>query len=307
MRALTADTIFPKPLLPGDVIGIAAPAGAFDDQRFQDGINILKKMGFEVAIPEMIFAKKRYLAGTDENRADVLNRLFADPSIQAIMCARGGFGSMRLLPFVDFDIIRQNPKFFAGFSDISALLNVIFEKTRLVTFHAPVVTSLANAHTKTTLSLTAGFAGKKTALQLAAPITIANGKAAGIVRGGNLASLCQLIGTPFQPNFTDSLLFFEDTNEAPYRIDRMLTQMRLAGCLDAIAGVLLGRFDQCGQVETVYEVIKEQFADHVPILAGLDVGHAEINLTLPLGMTAVMDADAGLLTYQESIARSEES
>ncbi len=295
---LPASTTVSKPLFPGDVIGIAAPAGAFDEQRFQTGVKVLEKMGFKVIIPESVFAKKRYLAGADEDRAKVLNQLFADPSIQGIMCARGGFGSMRLLPFVDFDTISHNPKVFAGFSDISALLNVIFEKTGLITFHAPVVTSLADADSNTTAALAAALTGQNIRLQPAAPVTITGGQAEGPVQGGNLTALCQLAGTPFQPDFNDSLLFLEDTNEAPYRIDRMLTQMRQAGCLDNVTGVLLGRFDQCGNIETVYEIVKEHFADNLPILAGLDAGHAGVNLTLPLGMTATMDADAGVLSYQ---------
>ena len=292
--------IKPAPLKPGDIIGIAAPAGSFDRELLRRGVKTIAEMGFKVVLPPEVLDQKRYLAGSDETRAAVLNSLFADKTIQAIFCARGGFGSARLLDLLDFEIIGSNPKIFAGFSDVSALLAAVFEQTGLITFHAPVVTSLADADQESRDSLALALTScTKISIRPTRPITVSSGSASGLVRGGNLASLCQLVGTPWQPDFRESLLFLEETNEAPYRIDRMLTQLRLAGCLAEIRGVLLGRFDNCGQSDVIHEIVTEHFLDHGPILAGLEIGHNGTNQTLPLGLEAVLDADQGTLLYQE--------
>ena len=290
--------IVPAGLNPGDAVGIAAPAGAFDPERFDQGVRVIESLGFTPVIPEAVFERKRYLAGSDARRADLLNRLFRDESVKAIMCARGGFGSLNILSRLDFQAIGENPKIFAGFSDISVLLSVIFEKTGLVTFHAPVVTSLAEAGERTKKALVAAFTNPQAmTLSVEAGVTVAPGRADGVVRGGNLASLCQMTGTPYQPDFRGSLLLLEDVNEAPYRIDRMLSQMRLAGCLDDVAGVMLGGFDRCGDTDEIHDIVKSRFPSGIPILGGLPVGHDGENLALPLGLTATLDADRHLLQY----------
>ncbi len=291
--------ILPAPLTPGATIAVAAPAGAFDRPRFERGLAVLQALGFRTVIPDGLFEQQRYLAGTDAHRADLLNRLFSDESVQAIMCARGGFGSLKTLSRLDFDLIRENPKIFGGFSDISVLLSVIFEKTGLITFHAPVITALAEAGEKTTAAMTAVFTSTEAiVIRASAAGPVRPGRAEGVVRGGNLASLCQLTGTPYQPDFRGSLLLLEDINEAPYRIDRMLSQMRLAGCLEGVTGVLLGSFDRCGDIDEIHEIVRHCFSSGVPILGGLPVGHNGDNLTLPLGLPAALDADNGLLQYR---------
>ncbi len=294
-------TLLPRPLAPGDTIGVAAPAGTFAAQRFQAGLDVLDKLGFTVAVPKPVYNKKRYLAGSDADRAAVVNRLFADPSVRAIFCARGGFGAMRLLPLLNFSVIRKNPKILAGFSDISILLTVIAKKTGLVTFHAPVVTSLAEADAPTLTALMSVLTSRQ-ALRLKPekPLIVRGGQAEGVVLGGNLASICHLIGTPYQPNFDGSLLFLEETGEAAYRIDRMLTQMRLSGCLEKVAGLLLGRFDRCGPNEVIYEIVQEHVSGSIPILGGLDIGHNGLNLTLPVGLRATVNTAQGVLAYHES-------
>ncbi len=290
--------VVPGALKPGDTIGIVAPASTFDPERFEQGIAVLESLGFKTAIPEGLFEKERYLAGSDAHRADMLNRMFADKAVKAIMCARGGFGSLRILSRLDFSAIGENPKIFAGFSDITVLLSVIFEKTGLVTYHAPVITALADAGRNTAKGLVAAvMSSKALTVKAEAGVALVPGQARGVVRGGNLASLCQMMGTPYQPDFSDSLLLLEDINEAPYRIDRMLSQMRLAGCLDGVAGVMLGRFDRCGETRTINRIVENSFPSGVPILGGLPVGHNGDNLTLPLGLTATLDADNGLLQY----------
>jgi muramoyltetrapeptide carboxypeptidase len=243
-----------------------------------------------------------YLAGSDDHRAQLVNQLFADNSVDAIICARGGYGSLRILPLLDYDVIAKNPKVFIGFSDITALLIVLFARCGLVTFHGPVVTSLADAHELTVSSLfqTITSDGK---LEIEVPngITISPGTGSGILAGGNLATLCHLVGTPYAPDFTKKILFLEDRAEAPYKIDRMLMQMKHADCFEGIAGIVLGSFEECGPVEDILTIIKDVLGDfQVPILAGLTAGHGQFNFTLPMGVEATLDADRHLLAYHRA-------
>jgi len=292
----------PARLSPGDTIGIAAPAGPFDHQTFERGVRVLKDMGFEVFVPPGLIEASGYLAGPDLHRAEFVNQLFADSSIDAIICARGGYGSLRILPLLDYATIANNPKVFIGFSDITALLTVLFNRCGLVIFHGPVVTSLADASAQTGRCLMQVVSSD---IQLNYPLphgrTVKPGSAAGIVCGGNLTTLCHLVGTPFAPDFNDKIMFLEDRAEAPYRIDRMLAHMKLAGCFEGLAGIVLGSFENCGPMQDVIRIVADAFADKsIPILAGLDAGHGQNNLTLPFGIPAVLDADGHCLSYQQA-------
>ena len=292
----------PARLKPGDKIGVAAPAGPFDRETFDRGINICEAHGFEVLIPDGLLEANGYLAGSDDHRADFLSRLFADTSVDAIICARGGYGSLRILELLDYDTIAEHPKIFVGFSDITALLTALFDRCGLVTFHGPVVTSLADAHELTVRSLFQTLTSDgKLEIEVPAGATVHSGTASGILCGGNLATLCHLVGTPFAPRFADKILFLEDRAEPPYKIDRMLMQMRLAGCFEGLAGIVLGSFEDCGSIEAVFEIIAGIFDDAaVPILGGLDAGHASPNLTLPMGIEATLDADRHMLSYHRA-------
>lgn len=295
-------TKVPARLKPGDKIGIAAPAGPFDRETFFRGMHIFEEKGFEVFFPDGLLEATGYLAGSDEHRAQLVNQLFADNSVDAIVCARGGYGSLRILPLLNYDVIAKNPKVFVGFSDITALLTVLFARCGLVTFHGPVVTSLADAHELTVSSLfqTITSDGK---LEIEVPdgITISPGAGSGILTGGNLATLCHLVGTPFAPNFTNKILFLEDRAEAPYKIDRMLMQMKHADCFEDIAGIVLGSFEECGPVEAILTIVKDVLGDlQVPILAGLTAGHGQLNFTLPMGVEATLDADRHALAYHRA-------
>ncbi|MFO8049355.1 MAG: LD-carboxypeptidase [Desulfosudaceae bacterium] len=289
--------IRPAAIGPSGTIGIAAPAGAFDHERFRRGVAVLEHMGFKVRVPPGVFEKTRYLAGSDEHRAACLHDLFRDPAVEGILCARGGFGSLRILELLDFELIGNNPRVVAGFSDVSVLLAAILKKTGLVTFHAPVITSLAEAGPATREALLTAFTSQTLIEYRAAGPVITGGRASGFVCGGNLASLCHLVGTPFQLDCAGGLLFLEDINEPAYRVDRMLTQMRLAGALDKVAGVLLGRFTNCGHNRVIHEIVREHVGGDIPLLAGLAAGHEGRNLTLPLGLKATMDAEQGTLRY----------
>ena len=294
-------TIKPPRLNPGDTIGIIAPAGPFDPELFQKGVAVLQTMGYRVFQPEGLTENDRFLAGSDQHRAGLLNDMFADPGIKGVFCARGGYGSLRILDLVDYDLIRQNPKVFVGFSDISALLWVLSDRCGLTVFHGPVVTMLGKKNAETA-------AGLEAALTAAAPMEIPGagkviraGTCQGVVRGGNLATLCHLTGTTYAPDFRDSIVVLEDVDEAPYKLDRMLCQMRMAGCFDGAAGIALGTFSDCGEPGEVLAVVRDGFKDmDIPILAGFDIGHGTINLTLPFGVPAVLDTEKRTLAYIEA-------
>ncbi|CAB1063996.1 Muramoyltetrapeptide carboxypeptidase (EC [Olavius sp. associated proteobacterium Delta 1] len=292
----------PARLRPGDTIGIVAPAGPFDRDTLARGTRLLEDYGLTVFTPPGLLDANLYLAGSDQHRAHFINQLFADKNIDAIICARGGYGSIRILPLLDYQTIADNPKVFIGFSDITVLLAVLADRSGLATFHGPVVTSLADAPAATRDSLMQAVSSDaKLEIQVARGKTIKPGSASGIVCGGNLTTLCHLIGTPYAPNFTDKILFLEDRAEAPYRIDRMLVHMQLAGCFENLAGIALGSFENCGTIDEIYNIVAATFQDRsFPILAGLEVGHGKNNHTLPFGIEATLNADGRYLAYHRA-------
>ena len=294
-------SVKPSYLMPGDTVGIVAPAGPFDREKFMSGKAVLESMGFRTFFDESIFHKYGFLAGTDVQRAEQVNRLFADPAVQAVVCARGGYGSMRILPFLDFETIQENPKIFIGYSDISALLSVFHTRCSLVTFHGPVVTTLANAAQETIAAMLTVLTSN-TILELKPEkgIVIKPGVASGPVAGGNLTTLCHLVGTPYAPSFNGKILLLEDRGEAPYRIDRMLTQMKLAGCFNGIAGLILGSFEECGHLNEIFAIIANIFEDtDIPVLAGFAIGHGKCNITIPFGLGAMLDTERKRLLFYE--------
>ncbi|MBW2245849.1 MAG: LD-carboxypeptidase [Deltaproteobacteria bacterium] len=301
MQIKEKKSIKPRCLMPGDTVGIAAPAGPFDPTKFMKGKAVLESMGFRTFFDEGIFQKHGFFAGTDVQRADQVNRLFADPAVQAVICARGGYGSMRILRFLDFKIIQNNPKIFVGFSDISVLLFILHARCSLVTFHGPVVTTLANTDKQTIAAmLKVMTADKIFDLKPEKGIALKPGVCSGVVVGGNLTTLCHLAGTPYTPNFNGKILFLEDRGEAPYRIDRMLTQMKLAGCFEGLKGLFLGSFEACGKLDDIFRIVQEVFNDvNIPILSGFEIGHARVNITIPIGLRATLDADRQILTFHE--------
>lgn len=294
--------LIPPRLHSGDTIGIAAPASPFDRNRFDQGVGVLESMGFRTFVPDDLFKKNGYLAGTDSHRADLVNRLFADSSIQAIACARGGFGSLRMLSLLDFQTIVEKPKIFIGFSDISAVLSALYTRCGLVTFHGPTVASLGDVTPETQEAMRLAITSElPPEIWLQNGITLRPGLASAPVLCGNLTTLCHLLGTPFEPSLKGHILVLEDRGEMGYRIDRMLTQMKIAGCFDGIAGLALGSFEACGPINEIFEIVDNIFDGYsIPILAGLDVGHGRSNLTIPLGIDATLDAVNHSLTFHES-------
>ncbi len=294
--------IIPPNLKEGDKIGIAAPAGPFDKQAFYSGIRFLESEGFSVVMPDGIFKKKGYLAGSDFKRAGILNELFSLKDIKAIFCARGGFGSIRILPMLNIEKIRDNPKIFMGFSDISAILSFIYLKCKIMTFHGPMVTSLCSSDEITKrIMLDILLSDDKIVIEAANPLVIEPGMEQAPMTGGNLATLCHLLGTPFAPDFRDHILFFEDCNEPPYKIDRMLMQMKLGGFFDEIKGVVFGSFTDCGSRESIFKIVKNIFCDkNIPVMGGFEIGHGKTNMTIPIGGMAKLDTRAGKLEISKN-------
>lgn len=208
---------------------------------------------------------------------------------------------MKLLPLLDFEAIRAKPKILVGFSDITALLIAIHNSCRMVTFHGPLVTTLRKDNGESCSALI-GAISSSTPLLLKAsePVVLSPGHASGTLIGGNLSSLCHLVGTPYEPRFEGGLLFLEDRGEAPYRIDRMLSQLSLSGHLDGVAGVILGSFVDCGPLTDIHAIVREAFRHtHAPILGGFELGHGRHNLTVPIGLEAKMDTEDGSLRFAE--------
>jgi muramoyltetrapeptide carboxypeptidase len=294
------DILIPAKLEPGDTVGIAAPGSPFNLKEFKTGISVLESMGFKIYCPEGIFDRKRYLAGSDGNRAAVLNNLFADRDIKAIICARGGFGSMRILSLLDYDMISKNPKILAGYSDITALLSSLYEKCRLVTLHGPMVATLPEASKRTKSAMFSALTSRPDfGIEIKKGVVLKTGIATGALLGGNLATLCHLVGTSFLPSYRGRILFMEERGEALYRIDRMLTQMKLAGCFDGLAGLLLGSFTDCGPARDVYKIVTGVFGEmDIPVLAGFNGGHGKENITIPFGIKTTLDAGSKLVSFE---------
>lgn len=288
----------PASISPGARIGIAAPSGAVDREQFEKGVAMLANMGFAPMVLSDVFLRHRCLAGPDHRRAAALNRCFEDDGIDAVFCARGGYGALRVLPWLDLELIQQHPKPFIGFSDISALHWVLFKECGLATYHGPVVASLANADPATLEAMTAALCSCRM-IRLKGLMALKGGEATGPVAGGNLSTLAHLLGTPFSPQFRGCILLLEDINEPIYKIDRMLSQMKLAGCLSGLIGLALGSFADCGPQESLLEVVAEIFEDQdIPIVVGFEVGHGPINRTALLGAEAELSSANMTLTWR---------
>lgn len=305
--------IKPYALAPGATLGIIAPASpACNYLELELGKNLLERLGFQVALAPNTLQQNRYLAGTDKQRLSDLLRMFRDPAIDGLLCLRGGYGCMRLISRIDYRIIRNNPKILVGYSDITALQLAIWKHAGLVTFSGPMLVSdfgrEAGAYTIKHFyqAITSPLALR--AIPPAPGIksnVIRPGRASGRLLGGNLTLIAATLGTPYEIDTRGAILFLEDVDEEPYRIDRMLQQLRLAGKFRFVAGVVFGEFVGCIPEEdtgsfTLLEVIKDAMKDiTVPSYYGLATGHGVNKATLPLGVKAEIDAGKCLLTITE--------
>lgn len=308
----------PKRLFPGDKVGLITPGSYIPDAGYEKAINNLTQLGLQVIPGRYVREKRGFTAGTDAQRLEDLHTFFEDPSVKAIWCARGGYGCSRLLPFINYDLVRKNPKIIIGYSDITALLQAIFLQTGLVGFHGPVAGATWTPYTKQHIKgvLFDSFTNPYT-INLAEeeltpekehfkPYSIYPGTVTGRLMGGNVSLLAALAGTPFAFDATDKLFFMEDIDERPYSLDRMFTQLRQSANLHKAKGLILGVFEGCNPKKdeeslSLKETIFDRLSDlNVPAVYGLSFGHVPNNFTLPIGIMAELDTENKTLTYLES-------
>lgn len=306
--------IKPQPLCPGDTIGVIAPASPGNLEAALAGISWLEACGFQVKLGKTVNQIGGYLAGTDAERAADINAMFATPEIAGILCLRGGYGTMRLLDLLDYNVIRTHPKVFVGYSDITALHSSINQRTGLVTFHGPMVASdMGPDLSDYTWNCFYRAVSSCEPLGLVsnpplspAPRFIVPGMAQGTLTGGNLSLIAATLGTPYEIDTKDKILCLEDIGEAPYRIDRMLTQLLLAGKLQAAAGIVVAVCTDCDSTDEspdflVEDVLRERLGNlKKPVLCDLYFGHTTDKATIPLGVTATLDNQVGGLVITES-------
>jgi muramoyltetrapeptide carboxypeptidase len=293
-----------SPLAPRARVALVAPSGPLKLPIDLDrAIENAEKLGWEPIVGAHAKSRHTYFAGTDEERLTDLNQALQDDSIDGVWCLRGGYGAMRLLQHVDYDALRRRPKPVIGYSDISALHCAIGAQAGLATIHAPTARGRLSAFSERSLRAAATRTVDPCGIASEAR-TLVSGRARGRLVGGNLALLCALHGTPFQPNYDGAILVLEDVNEAPYRIERMLLQLRLSGDLQGCAAIAFGNFtntgekdDSLGGTRSLAEVLEEAAKTlGVPTISGIPLGHVSDQWSVPLGMTAELDADAKRLT-----------
>lgn len=306
--------IKPEKLQQGDTIGLISPGMILPDKsRYNEIVEQIKDLGYNVKEGKNARNQYGYLAGKDQERADDLNAMFADDSVDAIMPFRGGWGCNRILPLIDFNMIRDNPKIIIGFSDITTLLLSIYAKTGLVTFHGPVGKSDWTDFTTTHFRQILGDGGKQT---IEIPdkklnedysdlSVITSGNATGTLLGGNLSVLTAMMGSDYLPAWDNTILFLEDVGESSYRIDRMLTQLKLNGVLNNISGFIFGQCTSCEKSNSYSLSLQQLFEDHIkpldiPAFSGAMFGHTEHTVTLPVGVSVKMNAQKGSIQLQES-------
>lgn len=307
----------PSALEPGKTLGMVFPAGWTKMEDVEKGKLFLESLGYKVIIGDNAGKSHGYLSATDEERAREFMSFVERKDIDGIICARGGYGIMRMLPYLNFQSIRKNCKMICGYSDITALINSIYLYSGITCFHGPG--SLAAWDEFTTTNFLK-IADKKTITDNGLPTfadhpggitTISSGKSKGTLLGGNLTLLANTMGTPFEINTTGSILFFEDVTEEPYRIDRMLTQLLLAGKLQQCAGIAIGQFTRCEASDPehsfkIADLLQERLGNLPnPIVSGLQFGHVSSKITFPIGVKVELDADAGTLSLLEHAVRIE--
>lgn len=303
----------PKALKFGDTIGLVAPSSPTRGPENVDlSVKKLEEMGFKVKVGESCYESYGYLAGRDEVRARDINAMFADKNVDGILCLRGGYGTPRIVDKLDYDVIKENPKVFIGYSDITAIHIALNQKCKLVTFHGPMASSdmIGDFDDFTRESLMKAITLKEPLGKLDNPEGIAikclfPGRACGPIIGGNLSLIASTIGTKYEIDTRGKLLLIEEIDEEPYRIDRMLTQLRLAGKFDDCRGLIIGDFKNCvprtsNPSLTLMEIFEDIIPSRKPAIYNFMAGHCKPKITVPLGVEAELDATACTLTLKES-------
>lgn len=319
-QALAAPAqLLPIAFNPGDTVALVSPSKATDNLLdVQIATEVMQALGLKVKVGQHLTSRRGHLAGTDQQRADDINAMFADNEVKAIICLRGGSGAARVLPLLDYALIKNNPKTLLGYSDITALHNAIHAQTGLITFHGPNGTGSWNSFNadqfrrvffqreqmqyQNVIEIKDELAARQNRI-----VTITGGKVQGEIIGGNLTVLTSLAGSPFLPDFTDKILFVEDVEEAPYRVDRMLSTLKLMGALDKLAGFIFGECTSCRPTGGYGWLTMDQiFDDHIkplniPAYRGAMIGHIQKQFIVPVGAKVEMDADNGSFKLLQSV------
>jgi muramoyltetrapeptide carboxypeptidase len=314
MPAYSSDVLIPRALIPGDTIGlIATGSPVYDPARIDAAVAYFERRGFRTAVGRNARAVDGFLAGSDADRVSDLHEMMSDSNVRAVVCLRGGYGTTRILPLLNFDLFRANPKIIVGFSDVTALQLALWAECRLVTFHGPMgavdFVGAVDQETEQSFWNTLTGALNGATIQIAEPspaAIIRSGTSTGRLLGGNLSLIAAMIGTPYLPDFSGSIFVMEDVGEEPYRIDRMLVQVSQSIMLHAVAGVLAGQFSECDPKDSSkpsqsVEAILADFSSRhpLPFLSSCRFGHIPVKLTLPIGILARLDSDSGKLTFCE--------
>ncbi|MBM2816825.1 MAG: muramoyltetrapeptide carboxypeptidase [Ignavibacteria bacterium] len=312
--------IFPEALKKGDTIGVIAPGTAVTDpDDIGRAEEVLSYFGLKMKLGKYVSSGNGYKTRPIAQRLDDIHSFFEDKNISGIFCIRGGYGCGRLLDKIDYELIRNNPKVFLGYSDITAMHLAINKFSGLATFHGPVMLSAFtqftadNMHRAIFSAQPMGMLNNpdfKSNLRSSYPVRkIKGGKASGVLIGGNLSLIASLMGTPYQIEAKDKILFLEDVSEEPFRIDRMLNQLRLGGIFNEVKGIVFGRCADCETKSSVWDLSLGEVLDSyfsvldIPVIYGLMIGHTQDQLTLPIGVRAELDADAGTLFIAEQGVR----
>jgi muramoyltetrapeptide carboxypeptidase len=304
----------PPRLQIGDTVGLIAPAGIIDAKDIEVAKKSISQLGLKVKLGKHILDRYGYLAGKDADRAEDVNLMFSDRSVKAIIAMRGGWGCNRILPLLNYSLIRSHPKILMGYSDITSLLLAINARSRLITFHGPVATSTWNQLTVDYLKRIL-FNAEAVIMQNLNPKevpvqTIASGKARGKLVGGNLSVLAAMVGSPYLPSWNKSILFVEEIGEDVYRLDRMLTQLKTAGILNQIAGFIFGQCTNCSLGDEPSFTLMQVLQDHIiplniPAWYGSMIGHIKDKFTLPIGVEVEIDANFGTIRMLEAAVSAE--
>jgi len=305
--------IRPKGLQKGDVIAVTAPAGAiFNSHQILKFESKLKSLGFKVLLGKTLYKQDGFLAGNDEFRIQELHTLFKDKTVKAIIAMRGGWGCARILDKLDYQLIKENPKILMGYSDITSLLIAVQQKTGLITYHGPVGYSSWKEFSTFNVFKTVvdgkPFIMKNPSTHTKGLETVSKGKAVGQLIGGNLTVISSMIGTDYEPNWQNKILFLEETGEEPYRIDRMLWQLKQAQVFDQINGLVIGAFTKCtpefpSESFSLAEIFNQHFKNSkFPVYKGAVIGHIVPKFTLPIGVNVEMDSENfAIRTLEHSI------
>ena len=278
----------PKLLRTGDTVAVLATSGACNIVNLENGVKTLESMGLNVQVMWSCYAKREYLAGDDNLRLNDLHTAFEDTNIKGIFVARGGYGAGRLLPFINYELVKKNPKVFVGFSDVTALHIVFNQFCNLITFHGPMpATNVGNARFSwwalKNMIFESSFCNQKEKLLAPTLKTIVSGCAKGVLTGGNLTLVTTSLGTPYEINTRQRILFLEEVQEEPYRVDRLFLQLKQAGKFRDASGIILGDFSP-ESLETIKMAIDDLIIpENKPTVGGLKCGHITPTFTLPLG------------------------